>query len=133
MSWDVMLLNLGGQPPDLAKFEKDFEPPPLGNAQDVRDRISASAPTVDWADPTWGILFCDAWSIEFSLGKNEVVDSAMLHVRGGGDPVTFILRLCSANCWAAFDLSTGDFISPDNLSTAAWEEFQQFRDRALGP
>ena len=120
MSWDVMLLNLGGRTPRVATLEKDFEPPPLGDAQHVRDRISASAPTVDWGDPTWGILFCDEWSIEFNLGKDKIVDGPMLHVRGGGDPVSFILELCLANGWGAFDLSSRDFIDPEDPSTAAW-------------
>jgi hypothetical protein len=132
MSWDVMLLNIGDQPRATSTMEEGLEPTPLGEAQRVRDSISATEPEVDWRDPEWGVLATSEWSIEFNLGEREPVDSIMLHVRGGGDPVSNILRLCSKYGWSALDLSSGDFIDPERPSNSGWQGFQDFRDRALG-
>jgi hypothetical protein len=67
MSWDAMVLNLGGDPPpaDVA----DAEPVgPLGPAAKVRRNIAKYLPGVDWPEPSWGVYEGDGFTIEFNMG-----------------------------------------------------------------
>ena len=66
MSWDVMLFNFEGKPPSFESLPDDFEPPVMGEADAIREKISASLPDVDWSDPAWGMLEGEGWSIEFN-------------------------------------------------------------------
>ena len=132
MSWDVMVFNYGGSPPhSLSALPDDHKPEPLGAANLVRDSISMHLPGVDWSDPAWGIYGNDGFSIEFNSGKDDLVASIMLHVRGGGDAIPAILQFANPNKWSLFDCSTGEFIDPQNPSSEGWEGFQAFRDRVM--
>ena len=134
MSWDVMIFNFEGEPPpDFTELSEDFEFPPLGPSADVREAISQSLPGgVDWSDPYWGLFAKDGFSFEFNTGKKDPIESIMVHVRGGGDPVAALLAIAVPNNWILVDCSTGELIDPDDPSNAAWQDFQAFRDRALG-
>jgi hypothetical protein len=117
MSWDVMVFNYGGPPPhDLSALPDDHKPEPLGAASFVRDSISMHLPGVDWSDPAWGIYGNDGFAIEFNSGKDDPVDSIMLHVRGEGDAIPAILQFANPNKWSLFDCSTGYFIDPQDAS-----------------
>ena len=125
MSWDVTILS--------AKHVdgSDAEPPPLGDAGDVRKAVSSALPGVDWSDPAWGTLEGKGWSIEFNTEAEGTVGDMMLHVRGGGDPLPAITKLCTQNGWVALDMSTGDYIELEAPSDASWKEFQGFRDSVV--
>jgi len=127
MSWDVMLFSQ-----DPGPITGDMKIPPLGDADFVRARISKSLPGVDWSDPSWGILQGDGWSIEFNQHSSGVTDAVMLHVRGGGDPIAAIVRLCKDTGWVAFDLQSEALIDLNTPSDASWKEFQGFRDTVTG-
>jgi hypothetical protein len=126
-----MILRYDGAPPRMSELPDDFSLLPMGEAHDVRTRISESLPDVDWSDPARGLLISEEYSIKFGLQEDGVVESLMLIVRGGGDPVEAIARLCAANGWAALDTSTGEFMDLQQPSRAGWESFQAFRDKVL--
>jgi len=126
-----MIFNFEGDPPDFEGLPDDFEPPSMGNAQAIRNAISDAIPGVDWSDPAWGMIDGDGWSIEFNHQDTGETDQIMLHVRGSGDPVTAIVKLCKTNNWSAFDTTSGEFINLDAPSTDGWTGFQAFRDRAV--
>ncbi len=128
MSWDVMIMNYGGEPPDFAS--DDEEPDPLGPGTQVRESISRHLPGVDWSDPTWGTYASDEFTIEFNVDGSSVVDTIMLHVRGGGDPLSAILRFSKPNKWSLLDTTSGEFVDADDASSEGWNDFQQFRDSA---
>ncbi len=131
MSWDVLVLNYAGSPPsDLADLPKDHEPDALGSADYVRDQISRYLPGVDWSDPTWGLYGENGFSIEFNTGKDDPVDSIMLHVRGD-DAIPTMLRFAIPCSWSLLDCSTGKFIDPENPSRESSDRHQQFRDHAV--
>jgi hypothetical protein len=132
MSWDVLVLNLGGKPPpdDAAEVEPVG---PLGAAAQVRRRITKHLPGVDWSDSTWGVYEGDGFSIEFNTGDDDPIDSIMLHVRGGGEAIAALLQFASPNGWGLLDCSTSEFLDPENPSVEGWEGFQAFRDKAIGP
>jgi hypothetical protein len=72
------------------------------------------------------------WSIEFNHEANGVTHCVMLLVRGGGDPVTSIVKLCKDNGGVALDSSTGELLSLDSPSPKSWQEFQEYRDHVVG-
>lgn len=129
MSWDVMILRFDGPPPPVEDIADDHQALPLGDAADVRTRISAVLPEVDWTDPAWGVLEGDGFSIEFNFQADGPVTGFMLHVRGRGDPITPTITLCSAYGWAALDTSAGEFLDLAKPSHSGWRSFQSFRDR----
>ena len=131
MSWDVMIFKMGGKtPPPLDKL-KESDLLPLGPAEEVRQRISALLAGVDWSDPTWGLYDGDGFSIEFNFGKDDPIANMMLHVRGGGDAISAIVRFAKPLGWSALDCSTSEFLDLDNPSQAGWEGFQAFRDKII--
>ncbi|MGW1464871.1 hypothetical protein ACWCPT_11060 [Streptomyces sp. NPDC002308] len=131
MSWDVLLLRLPESITSVRDLPDDYTPPPLGRLPEVLATVSRAAPGTDLSDPTWGTLLGPAWSIELGIGGDDPVDSVMLHVRGSGDDVlTPVLRLADALGCKALDCSTGDLVSPRELS--GWHGFQEFRDRVIG-
>ena len=126
MSWDVMIFAV-----DPQKFKGNDKMPPLGDAAAVRQSVANSLPDVDWKDPAWGILEGKGWIIEFNQNATGKIDSIMLHVRGGGDPLNAIVKLCKENGWVAYDTGSDELINLSAPSTKSWEEFQAFRDKAV--
>jgi len=129
MSWDVMVLNYGG------KFTPALEAEPvgpLGPAAQVRRKIAKHLPGVDWSEPEWGLYEGDGFSIEFNAGSDDPIDSIMLHVRGGGDAITAMVKFAKPNGWSLLDCSASEFLDPENPSAEGWEGFQAFRDKVVG-
>jgi hypothetical protein len=132
MSWDVVVFAFENPPPPMDKWPDDFRPPPMGEAKQVRDQITRSLPKIDWSDPGWGRLREGDYSIEFNFQEDGIVEGFMLHVRGGGDPLTPICKLCLENGWYALDCSTGNVIDLDAPSQEGWQGFQSYRDKIIG-
>ena len=104
-------------------------PSPLGEAADVRTKITRSIPGVDWSNPAWGVYDGDGWSIEFNHQVEGLCKALMLHVRGEGDPVGAILRICADTGWVALDMTQGKVIHAGSNASAGWKKFQRFRQR----
>ena len=131
MSWDVMVFHLRDKPRSLDEL-KEENLLPLGAAGAVRAAISVSLhEQVDWSDPTWGLYGGDGFSIEFNVGKDDPIQNMMLHVRGGGDAISDILKIVAPNGWSALDCSTSDFLDPAAPSDAGWAGFQRYRDQII--
>jgi hypothetical protein len=126
-----MIFNLRGSSPPPIDQLQESDVSPLGAAANVRQRISELLPGVDWSDPTWGIYDDDHFSIEFNVGEKDPIDDMMLHVRGGGDAISAILKFVRPQAWSALDTSAGEFLDLVNPSQAGWEGFQAFRDGAI--
>lgn len=131
MSWDVMIFNLGGKAPLNLDQLEETDLLPLGPADEIRERISALLPGVDWSDPTWGIYGDEGFSIEFNVGEDDPITNMMLHVRGGGDAIAAITRFAKPLQWSALDCSTSEFLDFEKPSQAGWEGFQAFRDQVI--
>jgi hypothetical protein len=129
MSWDVLILALNTSP--FENEPADLQPVLMGDAEEVRVQISRSFPSVDWSDPAWGELVEEAYVIEFNFVRAGPVDHFTLHVRGGGDPVRAVTRLCQEHGWYAYDCSTGEFLDLQSSSGEGWEAFKEWRDHAL--
>lgn len=91
---------------------------PLGMAEEVRKAVSRALPGIDWTEAVQGVYEGRSYSIEVELPSRGVVDSFGLHVRGSGNPLPVIARLCRQNGWVAFESAAGTFLDLDDHS---WE------------
>ena len=131
VSWDVSVFG-GSERPRLQDSAWFDDLPVIGAPDEVRRRISACLPGVDWSDPTWGVFSGGGFSFVFNLaGDESVVKHFVVHVRGGGDAVAGLLRISVPNGWHLVDWSTGELIDPDSPSDSGWERWQAYRDKIL--
>ena len=131
MSWDVYVMDYGGNPPEVLDADTP-EPAVMGTAADVRSMIDAHFKGVDWSDPSWGIFDGDGFSFEFNMRDEDEKQGFMVHVRGGGDAISGLLAFSVPNRWSVLDISTGAFIDPNDPSNEGWKKFQAYRDQVIG-
>jgi hypothetical protein len=109
MSWDVLLMNLPPSIQDVSQL-RDDQLPVLGPRDTILSQLRDAVPGIDLSDPTWGVLDGPNFSIEFSIGSKDPVDSIALHVRGADSAVQPIADLVRATGWRAMDFSDCSFI-----------------------
>jgi hypothetical protein len=132
MSWDVMVLNIPAAIKDIDELPADFSSA-LGNKVKILSILKELFPQADFSDPSWVRLDGGDYTIEFSLGCEDTVDSMMLHVRGGDGPVAAIQNLCDRTSWRALDISSMDLIDfTAGNPGAGYEKWRQFRDKVIG-
>lgn len=131
MSWDVSVFASDSPPPPVEEMPADWKGAVLGSAAAVREAISSALPDVDWADPTWGRFTGNGFSFEFNMGRDDPTDGFMIHVRGGGDAVTSLVRLAQQCGWYLLDTSAGEWMHHADDPSAGWEGFQAFRDSVI--
>jgi hypothetical protein len=132
MSWDVAILRFDGSTPASLEEYAEAQTRVLGPASEVRDSIGKALPGIDWSDKTWGIYNGDGFSIEFNMGKEDVIKSITLHVRGEGNAIAAIMAVVKPLGWSALDCSTSEFLDSEQPSQEGWKEFQEYRDKAFG-
>lgn len=116
--WDVLILHpesASASPEDRPRLE------PLGMAEEVRRAVSRALPGIDWTEPVQGVYAGRTFSIDVQLPSRGVVDSFGLHVRGIGNPLPAIVRLCRQNGWVAFDSAAGTFLDLEDPSPEGWK------------
>jgi hypothetical protein len=118
VSWDVLILHpeSTSEPPEDRPRLK-----PLGMAEEVRRAVSRALPGIDWTEPVQGSYDSRGCSIDVELPSRGVVDSVGLHVRGIGNPLPAIMRLCRQNGWVAFDSAAGTFLDLEDPSPEGWK------------
>jgi hypothetical protein len=130
MSWDISIMDLPRDAPTVAEIPDDFQPGHLGDRAELIRKIQSVAPAADFSDPSWGEVVTPEFVIEFNMGQSEVVDSIMLHVRGGDTAVGLVADLLARLDLRAIDCSEGDFFDESAAvdSLAAW---RAYRDRVV--
>jgi hypothetical protein len=128
MSWDLSVFGSESPPPRVDDMPKDWAGTPLGPAADVRAKLSAVFPELDWTNPTWGLLEGPGFSFEFNMGREELLTGFMIHVRGSGDPVPWLMRMGDACTWYMLDTSTGEWMHHLRGPNEGWQGLQDFRD-----
>lgn len=130
MSWDVVLFRAPAGTVSFGELPRDYRPDPIGSHADVERSLRAGLPMVDLSDPTWGTLDGSTWSIELNIGRDDPVESVMLHVRGTGDDVLpYVFQIAHALGCTAFDCSDGSALTEGD--TEGWQTWQAYRGRAL--
>ena len=125
MSWDVVLMSVAPEIINSSDLPKDFSST-LGTLSDVLARLKQVLPSIDLSDPAWGLLDGQDFSIEFNIGKNDPVESIMLHVRGSESAIIPIEHLCRETKWRAMGMNDCEFIdfSKDpSLGLRGWQAF----------
>ncbi|HXC34693.1 MAG TPA: hypothetical protein VNV43_02400 [Candidatus Acidoferrales bacterium] len=131
MSWDISILDLPAEAKTLADIPKDFKPSPLGPRSEVIARIREILPDTDFNDPAWGVFDGGDFSIEFNIGRKEICDGLMLHVRGGGgSAMAAVAGLLRHLKLRGIDCQTSDFFRLDEAE-ASFDQWQAFRGRAI--
>jgi hypothetical protein len=130
MSWDISVMASTSPPPPVEQMPSDWRGDCLGSQVEVRAKISAVLPQVDWSDPSWGTIEGDGFSFEFNVGK-EPSDGFMIHVRGGGPAVAKLLELAESTGWYLLDCSQGEWFHHCKNPDAGWIGFQAYRDRVI--
>jgi hypothetical protein len=129
MSWEVLLFKSAHS--STSEMPNDFRPDPIGSLEEVRKSLHDALPDIDFGDPSWGVLDGRGWSIEFSIGRNEPVESVTLHVRGSDDAISAIRAAAEALRARVLDFSTAEFLSFDADPAAGLRKWRAFRDRAV--
>ena len=94
MSWDVLIFNFDGPLPDEDVMKvKGYQPPPVGDADTVRKKISDSVPEINWSNPGYGVLRGVGFWMDFSYQEDGIVKAFSLHLYGGGDPMPTIKKI----------------------------------------
>jgi hypothetical protein len=132
MSWDVSVFAAKVPPPPVAEMPDDWRGEIIGTRDDVRAKISACIPGVNWSDPTWGVVDGEGFSFEFNVGRKEPNDGFIIHVRGGENAVPVLTRLGEQCGWYLLDCSQGEWLHYCSDTDSGWEGFQAYRDRVLG-
>ena len=132
MSWDLSFYAAEFPPPPVAEMPSDWEGSKFGTLAEVRKQISTCLPNVDWSDPSWGLYDGVGFSYEFNIGENDHGFGFAVHVRGGGDAVSELMRLAEENGWYVLDTSQGEWWHHCVDHSEGWKEFQAYRDRVLG-
>jgi hypothetical protein len=136
MSWDVSVESRSG---------------PMGSADQVRSKITAVLPEVDWSDPSEGFLERGSCSFQFVVLEDDdldgelddeegaepepkpesgpkLLDGFLISVRGDGEPLPTLAKLCKAHGWCLADAGSGEEIDLRKPSASGWQEFKTFRD-----
>lgn len=108
MSWDVFIQDLPADARRVVEVPDEFQPRPLGPRAQVISRISAQFPDADFADPSWGKLHRNGYSIDISIGDDDPVTGITLHVRGSDEAVAAVVALIDTVGGRAVDSWTGE-------------------------
>jgi hypothetical protein len=129
MSWDVLITKYSRACDSFAAIPHSEKPQVIGARRMVHKRVRDAFPSVDWADPAWGVWMSSSGSIEFNLGEVDPALTMMLHVRASVEVVPLIVRLCIANNWQGMDCSSGNFIERRDNPQAGLKGWLAYRDK----
>lgn len=132
MSWDICVLDLPADATTIDDIPGDFVPRPLGPREAIIAAILRVAPDADFTDPTWGCIETPEFVIEVNLGKDELVDSFALHVRGGEAAVECVASILDALGLRAYDTQIGDFFDHE-VALESFRAWRTYRDRVVEP
>lgn len=131
MSWDVSVFGAKESPPPVAEMSNNWRREVLGTGDEVRAKISACFPGVDWTNPTWGSYMGSGSTHEFGIGRDEPNDGSMVHFRRGGEAVTHLMKMAQQCGWYLLDCSQGEWLHHCAETKAGWQGFQAYRDRVI--
>jgi hypothetical protein len=115
------------------------EPPFLERIKDMPDHpFHALIPT--WPEEVrasfsrpklYGDFEGDRFSIRVYGFEGQPISAVNAEVRGDGNPMPVLAALCLPNGWVAIDNRSGQPVELSGGAAAGWEEFRQYRDRAI--
>ncbi|SIT38796.1 conserved hypothetical protein [Paraburkholderia piptadeniae] len=131
MSWDVSLYKFTRRYSNIQEIPGVEQPYPPGPLSEVQTAVSDVFPGTNWNAPVWGIYDSEFGSIEFNVGKDDLVPSLALHVRASNAIVGGILRLCERLGCQAIDISDSSFLDQCEHPAAGLERWREYRDQVI--
>lgn len=155
MPWDITIVNYAGNPPRSYHAADRPALEPLGSRDDVIRSIREALPELAWgesggfppeilakfppeiaaiiAKPKLRAVY-DTDELYLNLYGFEQEPIGYLHaeVRGTGNPVPLLARLCAGRFWSVVSDTDGSFVDLTAASAPQWDGFQAYRDRAIG-
>lgn len=93
MSWDIFVQDLPREAATVQDIPDDFRPAVIGKRAEIIRRIQEIVPFVDFADPSWGTIVGDDFSIELNMGTAEDVSGFAFHVRGSDTAAAVVAEI----------------------------------------
>ena len=75
----------------------------MGTPAEVRAKIDAHLPGVEWSDDYGGFYSGDDFTFEIDVGGQSQLGGFLVVIRGSGDAVSALLRFATPNGWSLFD------------------------------
>ncbi len=154
MPWDITILNYAGNPPASYYAAGRPEPEPLGTHDEVVRAIREAVPELEWGtsgglppevlakfSPETAALMAkpklhavydtDELYLNLYGFEQEPMKYVCGEVRGQGNPVPLLARLCAARNWSVMSGTDGSFVDLAAAAAPQWDGFQAYRDRAI--
>lgn len=129
MAWGAIILNLP-KGTKLEELPKDFQPPPIGNADDVYAALSVLFPEHEhqlgqtrYSDET-----C---YVEFTYEKQGVVESIGVRSNAGQNAMAVMRAVCEAMKLTMVDYQSCQIANFDEATQENMEEYLAWSKRAL--
>ncbi|QDU18786.1 hypothetical protein [Urbifossiella limnaea] len=153
MPWEVAIVNYAGSPPASYHAPGRPDPQPLGARDDVIAAIRQAVPEFQWGmvggfppeilakfSPEVAAILSkqklnaryDTDDLYLLLYGFEQEPIGYLHaeVRGTGNPVPLLARVCAGRNWSVASDADGSFVDLTAAAAPQWDGFQAYRDRA---
>ncbi len=131
MSWDIFIQDFPASARWVEEIPDDFDPAPLGPRDEIIAKILEVVPFADFSDPSRGQIDRPEFSIEVSLGKEEMVGCVALFVLGGDTAAGCVTAVIEHLGFRAIDTGTGEFFTPED-ALVGLQRWRAYRDQALG-
>lgn len=132
MPWEVIAFRCTEKLPPYRELPTDWRPEAMGTTEEVRARLSAQLPELEWDSHGFAGCGGDGFSFEIYVPRDQPVTGVSFDVRGSGDPLPELVRIAKANGWCLLDEAMGAWIDLESPSREGWQRFQAYRDRAVG-
>lgn len=129
MSCDLFVQDWGDFD-SLDEISDDFEPKSIGMRSEIIDKIKTVEPTVDFSNPSWGILENGQFSIGFNMGESEDFNGFVMHIKGNELALPGIGNILSSLKLKASDGSSPFFFDVEK-SKGDLQKWIDYRDSIL--
>ncbi len=125
MSWDILIQQFPDGVRRVADIPDTFTAPPIGKRADVVAKLRSALPNANFSDPHWVKLHAGDYSLECSVGDDDMLYGLTLHVRGSEAVLPHIDAVLRALGLRAIDSWTGEFFDPEVAphSLARWRSY----------
>lgn len=133
MSWDLYVMDLPVDAQDISDIPHDFVGEPLGTRTDLIAMIHEVVPEAEFFDPSWGHISHPDFSIEISMGREEL-DSFAFHVRGGDLAIGLVAEILQKLNLRAVDPQADSGLFTPASAQASFQAWRAYRDSVIpGP
>jgi hypothetical protein len=131
MSWDIFVQDLPRDAKTLEDIPQDFVPASIGERSTIIAKIKEVVPSVDFSDPSLGIIDEDDWSIEVDIDDSEDCKGFAFHVHGGDAAVGVVAAILEHLNLRALDSQSGDFFIAGPEAVENFRKWRDYRDQVI--